>query len=296
MKYRFKLYGEIKSFYKDSYDILMRHEAQNLIPLGNVIVGNEGKDKTAWRDPANWFMATVSDEAGIRLTALMTPPWNLTLYATDNVIDDDALACLIKGIREKEKTDSGFQIPGVMTEKTLAERFAKDWSETRGVKYHIYTNMRIHELSEVNPKIPITGILRLAEEKDMAFIPYWIEGFNADCFGHSPSPKPDPERYRYLINKKKLYILEDNGTPVTMAQKNRELQNVCGVSGVYTPPYFRGKGYATSCVASLSRLILEQGFTKCVLYTDLANPISNSIYRKIGYKPICDSLEIKFHP
>jgi predicted GNAT family acetyltransferase len=79
-----------------------------------------------------------------------------------------------------------------------------------------------------------------------------------------------------------------------MVNKNREMRSVCGVSGVYTPPYFRGKGYASSCVAALSRLILERGFTKCVLYTDLANPTSNSIYQKIGYKPVCDSLEIKF--
>jgi predicted GNAT family acetyltransferase len=273
----------------------MRHEAQNLIPLGNLIIGNEGKDKTDWRDPANWFMATVSDD-DIRLTAIMTPPWNLTLYATDNNIDDEALACLVKGIVEKEKTDAGFQTPGVMTEKILAERFAKAWSEAKGVKYHIHTKMRIHELSEVNPKISITGTLRLAEERDIAFLPYWIEGFNSDCFGHTPTPKPDIETYCYLIDKKKQYILEDNGIPVTTAQKNREMQNVCGVSFVYTPPYFRGKGYATSCVAGLSRLILEQGFTKCVLYTDLANPVSNSIYRKIGYKPVCDSLEIKFEP
>ena len=128
----------------------------------------------------------------------------------------------------------------------------------------------------------------------MAFLPFWIEGFNFDCFGHKLSPKPDPEQYRYHIEKKKLYIMEDNGIPVTMAQMNREMQTVCGVSQVYTPPYFRGKGYASSCVAEVSRLILNRGFTKCVLYTDLANPTSNSIYMKIGYKPICDSSDIRF--
>lgn len=79
---KFKLYDSVKEFYKDTYGILMRHEAQNLVPLGNLIIGNEGKDKTAWRDPANWFMATVSDGAGIRLTAVMTPPHNMTLTAS----------------------------------------------------------------------------------------------------------------------------------------------------------------------------------------------------------------------
>jgi len=234
-------------------------------------------------------MALVSNDEGIQLTAVMTPPHNLTLYATDNKINDEALSCLINGIG---KTD--FQIPGVMTEKALAERFANAWAAVKGVQFSIHMNQRVYELVKVNPEIRQTDTLRLVEEKDMSFLPYWVEGFNNDCFGYSPVPKPDPEPYYYHINKKKLYILEHEGIPVAMAQKNREMQTVCGVSLVYTPPYFRGKGYATSCVAAVSALILEKGFTKCVLYTDLANPTSNSIYQKIGYVPICDSLEIKF--
>jgi predicted GNAT family acetyltransferase len=291
---KFELYRDIKVFYRGTYDVLMRHEAQNLILLGNIIIGNDGIDKTDWRDPANWFMATVSGEAGIRLTALMTPPHNLTLYATDNIIDEEALACLIKGIGE-----TGFSVPGVMTEKSLAERFAMMYiagsvpgNAVKG--YTIQKELRLYELTNVNPEIPTIGKIRLAEEKDMSFFPYWLEGFYFDCFGKPASPRPDPELYRYYTGKRKLYVLEHGGTPVSMAQINREIQTVCGIGQVYTPPYFRGKGYASSCVADLSRLILERGFTKCALNTDLANPTSNSIYQKIGYKPVCDSLDIKF--
>jgi hypothetical protein len=297
---KFELYKDIKAFYRDTYDILMRHEAQNLIPMGNIIIGNEGKDKTDWRDPANWLMATVSSETGVELTALMTPPHNLTLYATDNIINDEALVCLINRIGE-----TGFSVPGVMTEKSLAERFAKAYaarsipgsvlpagSAVKG--FAIQKELRLYELTKVNPEIPTLGKIRLAEEMDMAFLPYWLEGFNFDCFGKPASPRPDPGLYRYYIDEKKLYVLEYEGTPVSMARINREMQTLCGVAQVYTPPYFRGKGYASSCVAGVSRVILERGFTKCALYTDLANPTSNSIYQKIGYKPVCDSLEIKF--
>lgn len=84
---QFKLYTDVHEFYIDIYDVLMRHEAQNLIPLGNIIIGHEGKDKTDWRDPVNWLMATISDAKGIQLTAIMTPPHNITLYATDNKIN-----------------------------------------------------------------------------------------------------------------------------------------------------------------------------------------------------------------
>jgi hypothetical protein len=44
-----------------------------MILIGNIIIGHEGKDKTDWRDPINWLMATISDANGIQLTALMTP-------------------------------------------------------------------------------------------------------------------------------------------------------------------------------------------------------------------------------
>jgi len=285
----FRSYDDIKNFYRDTYDVLMRHEAQNLIPLGNIIIGSEGGDKTGWRDPAGWFMAAVSDDAGVWMTAVMTPPHNLTLYATDNENDANVLTCLINGISETDVS-----IGGVMTENTLAEAFARAYADTKAMKYRINKSLRIYELSRVDPDIRPIGALRAARENDMAFLPYWGAGFDSDCFGSTPSINSNAEYSRYNISTGKLYILEDNGTPVSMAKINREMRTVCGVGYVYTPPYFRGRGYATSCVAAVSRLVLERGYTKCVLYTDLSNPTSNSIYQKIGYKPICDSLEIKF--
>ena len=47
----FRQYDDIKAFYGDTFDVLMRHEAQNLIPLGNIIIGYEGKDKGDLRKP-----------------------------------------------------------------------------------------------------------------------------------------------------------------------------------------------------------------------------------------------------
>lgn len=285
----FTLYDNINNFYNDTYDILMRREAQNVIPLGNIIIGNEGKDKIGWRDPANWFIATVSNDNSIVLIAVMTTPKNLTLYASDNNNDDAALNILADNILINDTP-----IPGVMAEKSLAEAFAQVYSAKRGVKYTITKNQRIYELSQVNSKIPCIGTVRLASEKDMSFLPYWIQGFDSDCFGDSLATSNNIENYLYRMSVNRLYILEDNGMPVTMAKISRDLQTVCVIGLVYTPPYFRGKGYATSCVAAVSQFGLDRGFEKCVLYTDLDNPISNSIYMKIGYKPICDSTVINF--
>ncbi len=286
---KIKLYTDVHEFYKDTYDVLMRHESQNMIPLGNIIIGKEGKDKTDWRDPANWLMATVSDANGIQLTAIMTPPHNITLYATDNIINPKAINCLINGL-------IGHEIPGVTTEKTLAEHFTKEYTARKGLTYKTTMNQRIYELKAVNPDIIKAGVVRLLDEKDMYFFPYWIEAFYAaNVYGNKDMSIPqDAKSYRYRLSTKKLYVLEVNGIPVSMAGFTREMQTAIGVAFVYTPPFYRSKGYATSCVAQISQLALDKGYTKCVLYTDLLNPTSNSIYQKIGYTPVCDSLMLKF--
>jgi len=286
---QFKLYTDVHEFYNDTYDVLMRHEAQNIIPLGNIIIGHEGKDKTDWRDPVNWLMATISDANGIQLTAIMTPPHNITLYATDNIINPKAINCLIDGLKDHE-------IPGVTTEKILAEYFAEKYTARKGLTFKTTMSQRIYELKAVNPDIKQFGVVRLLDEKDMYFFPYWAEAFNAaNSYGKTEMSIPqDAESYRYRLSTKKLYVLEDNGIPVSMAGYTREMQTAIGVAFVYTPPYYRGKGYASSSVAQISQIALDKGFTKCVLYTDLLNPTSNSIYQKIGYVPICDSLMLKF--
>jgi predicted GNAT family acetyltransferase len=59
----------------------------------------------------------------------------------------------------------------------------------------------------------------------------------------------------------------------------------CAIIGqVYTPPNLRGRGYSTACVWHLTRKLLNDGFKHCALYADRANPYSNRVYQKIGYK------------
>jgi len=290
MSLQFTHYKSVHEFYNKTYSTLMRHEAQNLIPLGNLIIGNKGQDKTGWRDPANWFMATVSDEAGIVLTAIMTPPMPLTLYATDNKLDANAINCLLDGILGLPDVS----LPGVVTEKALAENFATAYTTRMGMTFEVEMNLRIYELTEVDPAMPQIGTIRLVEERDMPFLPFWLETFNAVATASAIKSPVDIDHYQYVIGTKKLYVLEVDGLPVSMAGLSREMETVVGVGRVYTPPYFRGKGYASSCVAQLSQLALDKGFKKCVLYTDLSNPTSNSIYQKIGYRPIADSLHLNF--
>ena len=169
----FTQYTDVHSFHAATHDTLIKHEAQNVIPLGNILIGVKGQDKTDWRDPVNWLMATVKNRDDVQLSAIMTPPHNLTLYATDNKINKAAIDCLIEGL-------SDYPIPGITTEKTLAKYFAESYASSKDMTYKMEMDQRIYELTKVNPDIARVGTLRLLEERDMPFFPYWIEAFRAN--------------------------------------------------------------------------------------------------------------------
>ena len=65
------------------------------------------------------------------------------------------------------------------------------------------------------------------------------------------------------------------------------------LSGVYTPPEKRKHGYAAACVHALSKQLRVGGY-RCILYTDLGNAASNSIYRRIGYRAVAEALRYRF--
>jgi len=91
-----------------------------------------------------------------------------------------------------------------------------------------------------------------------------------------------------------FWLWEDADTPTSMAGVSSATPNGVRIGPVYTPAELRGRGYATSLVADVSRGQLANGRSFCFLHTDLANPTSNAIYRRIGYEYVCDSLVVAF--
>jgi predicted GNAT family acetyltransferase len=66
------------------------------------------------------------------------------------------------------------------------------------------------------------------------------------------------------------------------------------VGPVYTPPDLRRRGYAGALTAAVSRAALDAGADEVVLFTDLANPTSNALYRRLGYHPLEDRIILSF--
>jgi len=127
----------------------------------------------------------------------------------------------------------------------------------------------------------------------MFFVPYWEHAFSEDCRVHVFTIQENIDRIRKRLGKDSHFIWED-GQPVSQAVHGRDTPNGAIINWVYTPPHFRGRGYATSVVAELSRSLLDSGKSFCCLFADASNPISCELYRKLGFYDVCNFDEIRF--
>lgn len=267
----FQRFQSVRSFADFAIPTLEMNEAENNLPIG---ILNRALDQE--EEPIDWLMACVFDGENVpALIAMMTPPHNLILSAS-SVCPDPAVECLIAALKAEDVS-----IPGTIAESGLARAFAKRW----GKPYRVQMHERIYRLERVN-NVPMVGTLRPVRMSDMPFLPYWLKAAHEEMLCEPSELSGD--RAQEAIESGKYCVLEVNGIPVSLAGTARRTAHGCSIGPVYTPPYNRNHGYATSCVAALSRQQLQNGARFCALFTDLANPVSNSIYQKIGYHPIQD--------
>lgn len=232
-----------------------------------------------------WF-CTVRDEKELCAVAMRTPPHKVLLayFSGDPVSLADVL---IDSISEFSSS-----IPGVTGDLEIADPFAKHWCAKHKITIEGRMAQRVYKLEKINNIDFAPGKIRMALMGNKELVRQWAHSFHEDVFALA-SPNTPEDDITPKIEKRELYLWED-GVPVSMAAKGRPTENGITINSVYTPPELRRRGYATSCVAMLCKELLDSGYKFCMLYTDLANPTSNSIYKKIGFKEVCDSVEHSF--
>jgi len=232
------------------------------------------------------YLATVESEGMLRAAAVMTPPYRLQLW-TGGEPDPASLAMLVDALLQGMSA-----VPGVLAREATAEAFAAAWRTRTGASWSIGQRMRVYELRRVVPPEYPAGQTRLAGAGEIELVRRWAWGFHDDCFDdgqHERSMRSAEEK----VSQGQLFLWVD-GVPRSMAARLRPTPHGEAVSFVYTPPAQRGRGYASAVVAQVSQRILDEGKQFSTLYADLANPTSNAIYQRIGYRPVADVVQVDF--
>ena len=260
------------------------NESENNLPIG---LAYRLAKNPRYYGPESPLLLSILEQGRAVGVAMMTPPRRLILSRFETSVEV-AMVHLTRYLRGIDTP-----IPGVTGPAPEAQALSECWTkEMAGVSSRVAMRLRVFEARTV-ADVPLSpGKLRLARMDDQPLMTRWIVAF-LEAIDESVAVDRAKSNVEQYIKNRQLYVWDDGG-PVSIAKESRPTRNGTTISMVYTPPEHRNKGYATSCVWSLTKKLLSGRYSFCSLYTDLSNPTSNSIYAKIGYVPLGDALAFDF--
>lgn len=184
---------------------------------------------------------------------------------------------------------------GVSGGVQVAEEIIARWTEALGCGYRPKANHEMRLFSFAEPAAPDPapiGESRLATEADLERVCGWDATFFTECGLNVPLNLEPIVRARVRDGRQLLWTRD--GVPVACANFTPAAAGSSRVTGVYTPPEHRRNGYAAGVTWAAAHEALARGAEHVVLHTDLANPTSNAIYRRIGFRPVRDVTEFEF--
>lgn len=235
-----------------------------------------------------WW-ALVRDEGvvvGVAMRTAPFPPYPLFVLP----MPDPAARALARLLHER-----GEQVRGCNGALPAARLLAEETAALDGLTAVVHERTRLHELGDLVEPAPVPGRLRRAVLADTDPVLAWYRAFEVDAAEQAGRTADAPE-LAYLtpedmvqrIVDGRIWLWEtDAGERVQMTGRTAPSFGVTRIGPVYTPGEHRGNGYASAAVAAVSRQLLDEGVRVC-LFTDRANPTSNRIYQRLGFRPVVD--------
>lgn len=280
---RLTAHSSAADFLRDAQGDLERREAENSLLLGAAL--EMAASRPGPGEPP--YLAVVRDRGAFAAAALRTPPFPLLVVCEPAAAPGGLMVLLDDAARRAGRVETALLAAPLAVE---AERV---WERLTGHGFRPRMRQRLHVLREPPPAALSAGRLRLATEADRTRIAEWMWQFDHEALGTGTRERAEGGARR-RIAAGEIVVWED-AEPRAMAGRARRTRGTVAVNAVYTPPEFRGRGYATACVAELSRRLLEE-VAACVLFTDLANPTANRIYTRMGYRPLLDFVLVALRP
>jgi len=258
--------------------LLRRTEAENALLFG--ILTKLVSDQSLHSDP---YLASLQDDAGATVAvALCTPPFVVVMTEFPRA----GQALLVADLQR-----TGQALSGVLGAEPEVNEFAARWAEATGQTSRPTMRQRTYRLDRVRrPDVP--GQPRACVAHDREQVETWTAGFVADLGLHGAEHLVPVARHTF--DRGGFFLWEHRGAPRSMAALVGETPRGARIGFVYTPPDQRRQGYGAACTAAVSQHYLDAGKDFCCLNADLGNPVSNSIYQRIGYRPLGDLREILF--
>lgn len=271
------------AFLRIAGPLLERDEARHNLILG--IAGTLVRDPGAYDVLRTWV---VSDGRPVA-AALRTPPHPLVLA---DAATREGLEVLIGVVH-----DDDAETPGIVGNVPHVVEAARLWGRRSGDRVEVPLEQGVYALTSVSEVPRPAGAVRAAGPDDREDLLRWLREFTIESL---PRPEDHLEglertlKTRFAVPEAGMWWWVVDEEPVSLAGASGPTPTGIRIGPVFTPPRHRRRGFATALVAEVSAMLLGRGHRACFLYTDLANPTSNAIYERIGYRRVADAAEVRF--
>jgi predicted GNAT family acetyltransferase len=262
-------------------------------PLRTNVVGSVAiavADGDRFYDDYRWW--TVRGETGDVIgVAMRTSPFNMQVAPMSH----DAARALGQSVGQFDDA-----LPGVSGSQDVIDALLEGYVESKSHgSTRVVTEERrdlLYELEDlVTPNVE--GFGRPARKDETDQLAPMVSDFMREVELSPMSPTEARAAAARQIERLALFCWEVDGVIVAIAGHAPIVTTGAIVIGrigpVYTPPASRRRGFGSAVTAHVSRHLIEKG-ARVMLFTDAANPTSNSIYQKIGYRLVDELVEMRF--
>ena len=270
--------GDWERYLAEAGTFLRADPTENTVPLGVVeTLRAQGADVFGADPLFGWWRGT----NGIEAVFLQTGAYPVLLSGMPDRMAEELAVAL------PDRT-----LTGVAGSAEAGRAFAKAWSRRTDAIASVRMRQRLYRLDELlPPEPPPPGKPRVAAASDRALVLSWFTAFEEEAGGVGADASQ-------LVDDRLGYggvlLWERHGEPVALAARTRVVAGMSRIGPVYTPVPHRRRGYGAGVTAESSRSAIDAGADHVVLFTDLANPTSNGVYQRIGYRPVSDRLLLGF--
>jgi uncharacterized protein len=144
-------------------------------------------------------------------------------------------------------------------------------------------------LTPLAPRLDRTITCRAPLPAEHETLCAWRIAYDVETLGVTDSPEHRRRAADFLdaqIAEGNAWVALDGGVPVSLAAFNASLPDMVQLGGIYTPPQFRGRGYAKVVVGASLVVARERGASRAVLFTK--NPSAARTYDALGFRRVGD--------
>lgn len=268
-------------------------------PRGSVIATALHRARHDGSRPGNrWWIVRAEDAPGGPIVglAMLTRPGRpyLLADATDGRDVGTAVAAELDtaGSGASDPEAPREPITGVNGFVSAARGFATEWVRRHGGTVRAGRQDVLHALpGPVRMPHHVPGAAREATVADHTWLDDWGRAFIRDI-GDPPDPLVSLERPLadggFLVWESEL---DGRTQPAAMAFANPPQHGHVRISWVWTLPEARGRGFGGAVVAAAAARAQADGL-QCLLIADASNPVSNAVYRRLGFQPVDEACHL----